>query len=144
MRKGFTLIELLVVIAIIGILSTTVLVFLGGVRAKARDAKRQSDIAQIQLALELDYSDDEKYSQYTPAEWVNAQIPKNTGAYLKPVPTDPSGTPYVWLDNSPSATTGFNDQHFCVYAAVEAGGFFAASEQGTKKLDTAPPRYPCW
>ncbi len=146
MRKGFTLIELLVVIAIIGILSTTVLVSLGGARSKAKDAKRQSDIAQIHLAMELDYSDDEKYSQYTPApaEWQTAKIPKDIGKYLDAVPKDPSGVSYAWLDNSPTATTGFNSQHYCVLASLETGGFFAGSEQGTKKLDVAPSVYPCW
>ena len=52
-KKGFTLIELLVVIAIIGILSTVVLASLSTARQKSRDAKRISDIGQIQLALEL-------------------------------------------------------------------------------------------
>jgi len=54
--KGFTLIELLVVIAIIGILSSVVLASLNSARLKARDARRISDIKQIQTALEL-YAD---------------------------------------------------------------------------------------
>ncbi len=144
MKKGFTLIELLVVIAIIGILSTTVLVSLGGARSKAKDAKRQLDLVQIHLAMELDYSDDEKYSQYTPVEWQTAKIPKDTGKYFDAVPKDPSGVSYSWLDNSSTATTGFNSQHYCVLASLETGGFFAGSERGTKKLDVAPGAYPCW
>jgi prepilin-type N-terminal cleavage/methylation domain-containing protein len=56
-KRGFTLIELLVVIAIIGILSATVLVSLNTTRLKARDARRLSDMQQIQTALELYYFD---------------------------------------------------------------------------------------
>jgi len=52
-QKGFTLIELLVVIAIIAILSTVVMAGLNSARAKGRDAKRLSDIKQLQTALEL-------------------------------------------------------------------------------------------
>ena len=52
-RRGFTLIELLVVIAIIGILSAVVLTSLTSARVKARDARRQSDLHQISVALEL-------------------------------------------------------------------------------------------
>lgn len=51
--RGFTLIELLVVIAIIGLLTGIVVANLTSSRARARDAKRVSDLGQIQLSLEL-------------------------------------------------------------------------------------------
>lgn len=57
LKKGFTLVELLVVIAIIGLLSTLAVVSLGSARSKARDARRISDIKQIQSALELYFAD---------------------------------------------------------------------------------------
>lgn len=60
-NKGFTLIELLVVIAIIGLLSTLAVVALGNARQKARDAKRLSDLKQMQTALELYYTDKTDY-----------------------------------------------------------------------------------
>lgn len=53
LRRGFTLIELLVVIAIIGLLSTLAVVALSSARLKARDAKRVSDVKQLQSALDL-------------------------------------------------------------------------------------------
>ena len=52
-KSGFTLIELLVVIAIITLLSSVVFASLNSAREKGRDAKRLSDIHQVQLALEL-------------------------------------------------------------------------------------------
>lgn len=54
-KKAFTIIELLIVIAIIAILTAIVMTNLTGSKAKARDAKRVSDLGQIQLALELFY-----------------------------------------------------------------------------------------
>ncbi len=51
-RKGFTLIELLVIIIIIGLLAVAIIVSLNSARAKARDAKRISDIKQMSKLLE--------------------------------------------------------------------------------------------
>lgn len=144
-KRGFTLIELLVVIAIIGILSSTIVVSLGSARAKARDARRQSDIRQISLAMELDYSDEEKFSQFTPAEWGSiGKLDREEGRYLDPTPVDPQGGAYVWIDNSPGATSGCSDQMFCVYTNLEEGQYFAASEKGSREISSAPTACPCW
>ena len=83
-KKGFTLIELLVVVAIIGLLSTLSIVALNTARAKARDARRVSDIKQIQTALELYYNDNAAY----PSSTLNSLVP----AYMGAVPTNPTPT----------------------------------------------------
>ncbi len=49
--KGFTLIELLVVVAVIGLLASIVLASLREARQNANDAKRMSDIRNIQKQL---------------------------------------------------------------------------------------------
>jgi prepilin-type N-terminal cleavage/methylation domain-containing protein len=55
-RKGFTLIEILIVVAIIAILASVVLVGLGPTQQAGRDARRLSDIREVQNALELFYN----------------------------------------------------------------------------------------
>lgn len=51
----------IIVIAVIGLLSTLAVVSLNNAREKSRDAKRVSDVRQIQIALELYYNDYDKY-----------------------------------------------------------------------------------
>ena len=60
---GFTLIELLVVIAIVGTLSTVITVVFSSAQKNARDQQRKSDLAKIQVALEVYYS---RYNVYPP------------------------------------------------------------------------------
>jgi prepilin-type N-terminal cleavage/methylation domain-containing protein len=135
-NKGFTLIELLVVIAIIGILAGIVLVALGGAREKARDAQRQSDIRQIGLAMEMYYDEGQAYLD-------SAAIPGAIGDYLNPMPTDPINDGsyiYGWADN-----TG-DSQSYCVYALLESGSYFAASQKGAgmKTVTGTPSLASCW
>jgi len=91
--SGFTLIELLVVIAIIGILSSVVLASLSTARQKSRDAKRISDVGQMQLALELYYDGNQQYpievgAAYTVAGSLGTLV---TGQLIPKLPIAPNG-----------------------------------------------------
>ncbi|MBI2038094.1 MAG: prepilin-type N-terminal cleavage/methylation domain-containing protein [Candidatus Magasanikbacteria bacterium] len=114
-EKGFTLIELLVVIAIIGLLSTLAVVSLGNARQKSRDARRLSDLKQLQTALELYYTDQTAYPAGAAVtlgagnyRCLNASgwgAPGCTSAYMGQVPADPLSTQnYVYTAASSSYT----------------------------------------
>ncbi|MEK7188919.1 MAG: prepilin-type N-terminal cleavage/methylation domain-containing protein [Patescibacteria group bacterium] len=109
-RQGFTLIELLVVIAIIGVLSTLAVVSLNNAREKSRDAKRVSDIKQVQTALELYFVDNNAYPVGTGAVLggASAQALSDAGftasggvtgtTFMGQVPSNPTpgGTNYAY------------------------------------------------
>jgi len=94
-QRGFTLIELLVVIAIIGLLSSVVLASLNTARLKARDARRLSDLRQIQIAFELYFDDNNQYPPQSGGN--NGNIGEGAGIdtalapYMPVVPMDPLG-----------------------------------------------------
>ena len=141
-KKGFTLV---VVIAIIGTLSGIVLVSLGGARAKARDAVRQSDMRQIVTAQELYYADNEKYLTDSGA---GDGVPA-ISTYLQGIddPLAPTAH-YTWTDNTAALNCTNDDydaavdQWFCTYATLEEDSatsgnsiYFVSTHVGSKKLD---------
>ncbi|HRV32105.1 MAG TPA: prepilin-type N-terminal cleavage/methylation domain-containing protein [Candidatus Paceibacterota bacterium] len=110
--QGFTLIEMLVVVAIIGMLSS--LIFGGLIsssRAKARDAKRIADIANMQSVLELYYT---KFGFYPEAQsdWETFAMiltSSETGIGISKIPKDPlasTGKSYFYARSEDSNNLG--------------------------------------
>lgn len=92
--RGFTLIEMLAVIAIIGILSSIVITSLDNARKSGRDAKRVSDIKNLQIALSLYYNDYYKYpSGVSSGSLANTLVPN----YISAIPKDPNGSAYKYV-----------------------------------------------
>lgn len=89
--RGFTLIELLVVIAIIGILTAFLVANFIGVKQRARDAQRKSDLRNIQAALEIYRSDNGSYPDPFPSSCGSAWQ-QGTTVYMQTVPCDPLNT----------------------------------------------------
>ncbi|MDL2362932.1 MAG: prepilin-type N-terminal cleavage/methylation domain-containing protein [Patescibacteria group bacterium] len=64
-NKGFTIVELLIVIVVIGILALLVITTYSGIQGKARNSKRQTDLAALQTHLEAFYNDNGFYPTLT-------------------------------------------------------------------------------
>ncbi len=84
--KGFTLIELLIVIVILGVLSTVVVLSVGGITTRGKDSACQTDYNSLATAVETYNADKGVY----PADETALQ----TGGYLRTVSAkyDISGT----------------------------------------------------
>ena len=83
--SGFTLVELVITIAVLSILMVGVLTLINPVSEvkKGLDAKRKSDLAQIQRLLELYYHDNGEYPSSLP-------FGESWDTYSNKLPNDPS------------------------------------------------------
>ena len=126
-KEGFTLIELLVVIAIIGMLAAGVMVSMGSARSKARDARRISDIKNLDLAITL-YFDSSSTMPFQLSDLV-------TAGFIKSVPTDPSTlAPYSYVSYGKTTYGGVTRcSNYHLGTVLEQGNTALASDQ-----DTAP------
>lgn len=119
---GFTLIELILVTAIFGLFASGVIAVINprSQIEKGNDARRKSDIAQIQRSLESYYQDNGRYPPSSPVdykinpggkiEWGSAWQP-----YMNIVPQDPSATShYAYYAST-------NGQTYILYASLERG-----------------------
>jgi len=112
-KKGFTLIELLIVVAVIGILASVVLVGLGPVQKQGRDARRISDLRQVQNGLELYYNANGKYPPNS--DWNTLSNYLKTGTGISNVPKDPRSPSYeyqYWTNDTTQNT-------YCIGARLE-------------------------
>lgn len=94
-QRGFTLIELLIVISLIGILSGVVVgvINVSGLRAKARDSIRTTDLDKIKVSLELYYTDNRSFP-------TTGNLSTLSPTYMANIPTDPvTGTDYCYASN---------------------------------------------
>jgi len=136
MQRGFTLIELLVVIAIIGLLSSVVLASLNTAREKSRDARRISDLRQIQTALELYYDDQ------TPGGYPDTVAALVTSNYLPSEPKDPRTDAIYLYDNvtnAGAACTGAGCTNYGLGSTLENSAHAALSGD----IDTIIGSVPC-
>ena len=102
-EEGFTLIELMVVIVILGILATIVAINVIPYGEKAKVTAAKSDIATIEGALDAYKLSNDSYP--TSAQGLEALVSAPAGAdpakyqrggYIKRLPKDPWGRPYLY------------------------------------------------
>lgn len=116
---GFTLVELLVVIAIIGILSSFLMANFIGVKQRARDTQRKSDLRQLQSSLELYRSDVGSYPSSLPA--CGASLTSGTSTYIQKTPCDPLSTQTYNTAKYSYVGTGSPPSTYNLVACLENG-----------------------
>lgn len=103
--KGFTLIEIMVVVVILGVLGALIVPNIIGRPDEARVTAARSDIQQIGNSLELYRLDNGQYPSSDqgldalveePAGYPEARN-WNPDGYLKRLPVDPWGEPYLYF-----------------------------------------------
>ncbi|MFM9852390.1 MAG: type II secretion system major pseudopilin GspG, partial [Sphingomonadaceae bacterium] len=113
-EHGFTLIELMVVIVILGILATIVVLNVLPNQDRAMIAKAKADISLIEQSLEMYRLNNLVYPSTTdglaslvtpPASLVQKER-YQPGGYIKKLPKDPWGRPYIYT--SPGAHGTFD------------------------------------
>lgn len=155
-NSGFSLIELMVAISIIAILTGVIMANFNTAKSKSRDAKRISDIAQIQLALGLFF---EKCNQYPQSlaisESTGCPSGITLGTFISKAPTPPSPQPNsytnyqyvvdqnssatdyrlgITLENSNQALNDDMDDSFTGYSAGSSATLNCADSSGTSLM----------
>jgi general secretion pathway protein G len=103
-EDGFTLVELMVVIVIIGLLATLVALTVLPNLGKAADQKAKADIATLDQALELYRLGNLNYPSTADGLQALVKPPASltdparyqAGGYIKKLPNDPWGRPYLY------------------------------------------------
>lgn len=132
--RGFTLIELLIVIAIIGILTTLLTVNFVGVRQRARDAQRKSDLRQLQSALELYRSDQGTYPVVAASPYrLNSTACTASQAFVAPSPGTTTYMAKIPCDIL--GTSAYNAGNYYYYSADGSSYLLAACLENANDKD---------
>ncbi len=120
------------VVAIIGLLASIVLVSVNTARKKARDARRLSELRQIQTALEMYYNDNGTYPtrhlNSGSANWISS-LGADLAPYLSSMPLDPvNSSPYLYRYDGGEADDYPGYGLFC--AMEHSGNFSLADSDG--------------
>lgn len=150
--RGFTLIELIVAIGVLGVLSIAAVTALNPLAQlqKATDARRKSDLAQIQRALEIYYQDNKAYPASKVCNGIYYQIGGDNGdgneciewgsswqPYINSVPKDPtSGVNYAY-------TTSESLQSYYLYASFDNKNDAGLCNKGAACQNAPTTNNPC-
>lgn len=103
-QRGFSLIEIMVVVVILGILAALVVPKIINRPDEARVVKAKQDVLAIQNALDLYKLDNGFYPSTDQGlmalveKPTNNPVPSDWKMYLKSLPNDPWGRPYLYLN----------------------------------------------
>lgn len=130
--RGFTLIEIITALGVLAILATVILAAVNPLEQfkKAQDARRKSDLAQIQRILEAYYQDHGQYPAYTDSGENTYTINSGAGEpenaiswgtswrpYIDLLPIDPNASKFYIYVSDP--TNGY--QSYRIYASLDRG-----------------------
>lgn len=128
-KKGFTLLELLTVIAIVGMLSVMGFSNVSRQTKKSYDAKRKTDIHELQVALESYFTDNQKYPVSLPAKGLPLASPDGQTIYLNRMPADPlARDPYLYTYWATPAATP-ETYIICAYRLQTQSGSFCLTNR---------------
>ncbi len=132
-KKGFTLIELLVAITIIAIISAFGITVYASAQKSGRDSKRKEDLKAIATAMQLYYSNNNRFPPGLPAATnvIYSSDAANWSAilsnqYIGQMPTDP-------INNAASAAVspGASIANFGTANTSYSYGYYAIAAPGT-------------
>jgi len=129
-KRGFTLLELLVVISILSILITLGLSSFSTSQKKGRDAKRKSDLKEIQQALEQYYSVcGYQYPLPSGTFFTSINCVSPSLSIMPTIPSDPRATPYFCGPTPAAENCTASSYTICALLESETPNIFCLSNQ---------------